>query len=137
MNPLGTATVVIAAVLAAGSAGCSNRDSPRAHPKRPTGPPVVASPGPGGVQVVTIEVDDGLRFRPSVVEMRPGRLTIRLHDGGTTPHTLRFTATDRGISNVDGGQTREATFTAAAPGSYSFVCIYHERLGMSGSVVVR
>jgi plastocyanin len=131
------AAVVTAVALVTGSAGCSNRDSPRAHPKRPTGPPVVASAGPGGVQVVTIEVDDGLRFRPSVVEMRPGKLTIRLHDGGTTPHNLRFTATDRGISNVVGGQTREATFTAAAPGTYSFVCTYHERLGMNGSVVVR
>lgn len=129
--------MVTAAALMAGSAGCSNRDSPRAHPKRPPGPPVVASAGPGGVQVVTIEVDDELRFRPSVVEMRPGKLAIRLHNSGTTPHTLRFTATDRGISSVDGGQTREATFTAAAPGTYSFVCTFHERLGMTGSVIVR
>lgn len=130
------AALVIGLVLA-GSTSCGNRDSPRAHPKRPVGPPVAASSRADGLQVVTIEVDDGLRFRPSVVEMHQGKLVLRLHDGGTTPHNLRFAGSNLGISNVEAGRTREATFTATAPGTYRFVCTYHERLGMTGSVVVR
>jgi plastocyanin len=131
------AVAATVALVGAGAGACSNRESPRAHPKRTPGPPVVASSGAGGVQVVTIEVDDGLRFRPSVVEMRPGKLLVRLHDGGDTPHNLRFADSDRGIANVESGQTSEATFTVTSPGTYSFVCTYHERLGMRGSLVVR
>lgn len=123
-------------MVVAGSAACTNRESPRAHGERGDGPPVVASVGPGGVQTVTIEADDGLRFRPSVVRMRPGKLEIRLRNGGETPHNLLFPADDRGIRNVDGGQIRTATFTIGSSGTYQFVCTYHERLGMKGSLVV-
>ncbi len=124
-----------AVLLLAAATGCSNGESPRAHPDGASGAPVVDSTGPDGVQTVTIETDDGLRFRPSVVQARPGKVAIRLHDGGDTPHNLQFG--DRpGIANVAGGQTREATFTLTSPGTYRFVCTYHERLGMTGALVI-
>jgi len=134
---LAVAALLTVGLVLAGSAACTNRKSPRAHGERGGGPPVVASAGADGVQTVTIDTDDGLRFRPSVIQMRPGKLVIRLHDGGSTPHNLLFVADNRGIRNVDGGSTREATFTISSPGTYEFVCTYHERLGMKGSLVVR
>ncbi len=131
------AAALAALALAAPLAGCTNRESPRARPPSDSGPPVPAVRGSDGVQRVTLEVDDRLRYRPAVVLAAVGRIEISLHNTGRTPHDLAFATLPVGVRNVESGATTTATFTVTRPGSYPFACDYHERLGMTGRLVVR
>jgi plastocyanin len=115
-------------------AGCTNSASPING--RPNTGTATASPV-NGVQQVTIEVGVDDRFHPSTIVVHPGRVEIVLkHDAAGAPHNLSIDGLGVFVPDVDGGQTRTASFTAPAPGKYHFVCTIHAKLGMDGTLVV-
>lgn len=130
------ASLVMALVVLA---GCSNRESPtNKRPHSGTGTASVQA----GVQTVTMTSGVDLRFHPSTVVVRPGLVRIVLVNtakpGAGPPHDVVF----NGLPAADvplavAGQTQSVTFTAPAPGTYSFVCSIHARQGQSGKLVVR
>jgi plastocyanin len=101
---------------------------------------VTATIGPDGVQHALLVANDAsFRFRPPTVIARPGKIEITLRDDGGTPHNLRFVGgplDGRGIPNVLGGGSASITLTVSHPGTYAFVCSYHEALGMRGTLRV-
>jgi hypothetical protein len=73
-------------------------------------------------------------FTPRVVTAHTGdRLTIS-NVSAVSPHT--FTIASKGIDVVNSpGQSQSITITMK-PGSYPFVCTFHQALGMTGTLVV-
>jgi plastocyanin len=129
----GTATAL--AVLVVAAAGCSN-----------TQPAVDKAPHTGsatasmvdGVQQVTVHASD-FRFAPSTITVHPGKVHIILvNDGGGAPHNLQVSKyRDKDfVPDAQNGQTTQRTFTAPAPGRYQFVCSFHVKQGMTGTLVV-
>jgi hypothetical protein len=51
-----------------------------------------------------------------------------------SPHTFTVTGTSLSLTN-DPGQTQSAVISLA-PGTYPFICLFHESLGMVGTLVV-
>jgi plastocyanin len=123
-----TALAAVAGLLAA----CSSTPST----SRPEGSATASLVS--GVQQVTIHSTDDNRFRPATITVHPGRVELILvNDGKGAPHNWQvpdFPADFVPLTSA--GQTREATFTAPAPGTYSFVCTLHEKQGMIGTLVV-
>lgn len=116
-------------------AGCSNRNAPQTD--APHRGDVTVSPGPGGVQAITINGGDDLRFHPSTFHVHPGTVKITLHDSGTTPHELEFTGKlhDQ-ISMTMQGQSNSMEFTVRTPGRYPFQCQLHVSENMTGTMIV-
>ena len=51
---------------------------------------------------------------------------------------LAFTVDDLGIDvEVEAGETSELVFTFDEPGTYDFICLPHESLGMVGQIIVQ
>lgn len=115
----------------AGLAACSSSASAPAHPAGGTASVV------NGVQQITVHAKD-FSFTPSTITVHPGKVRIVLvNDGGGAPHDWQvpdFPADF--VALTANGQTKEATFTAPAPGRYQFVCTIHIRQGMTGTLVV-
>lgn len=95
----------------------------------------VPAEGPADAQTITIDSTDRLDFVPAVVSARVGTLTITLGNSGQSPHNLVFDDSSLpAIGTVTGGKELSATYTFSAPGTYTFVCTFHN--GMDGKVVV-
>ncbi len=129
--------VLLLAVTAV--AGCSNRQA--AVNKQPHSGTGVAS-DVGGVQQIVVRSGTDLRFTPSTLVVHQGRVRILLANtarpGAGPPHDIQMS----GLPGVDvpltaAGQTHSVTFTAPAPGTYSFVCSIHAAQGQNGKLIVR
>ncbi len=95
----------------------------------------VAATGPPDAQTITIDSTDKLEFVPAVVAARVGTLTITLGNSGQNSHNLVFDDSSLpAIGTVTGGKQLSTTYTFTAPGTYTFVCTFHD--GMDGQVVV-
>jgi len=93
--------------------------------------------GGGGAMMATTVLegpDNGFTFSPSTVTVHQGQ-TITLTNVSDTPHT--FTVTGQGIDiETMPGKTDKVTIDLP-PGTYPFVCRFHESMGMKGTLVVR
>ena len=93
--------------------------------------------GGGGSMVATTVLegpDNGFTFSPSTVTVHQGQ-TITLTNVSDTAHT--FTVTGQGIDiETMPGKTDKVTIDLP-PGTYPFVCRFHESMGMKGTLVVR
>lgn len=91
-----------------------------------------------GVQQITIRTGDDLRFHPATISVHPGKVRVVLrNEGKGPPHDWQVPTFPAAFVPLAGaGQTREATFTAPAPGRYQFVCTIHERQGQIGTMTV-
>ena len=92
----------------------------------------------GGGGMAAIKVMEGLgnsfTFSPSTFTVKQGD-TITLDNVSDTPHT--FTVTGQGIDvETQPGKTAQVTIDLP-PGTYPFVCRFHESMGMTGTLVVR
>jgi plastocyanin len=128
-------TAAALAALALATAGCSNTQSP-ADKAPHTGSATASTVD--GVQQVTVHATD-FRFTPSTITVHPGKVRIILiNDGSGAPHNLQVSKyTDKDyVPDAQAGQTTERTFTAPAPGRYQFVCSFHIKQGMTGTLVV-
>ena len=95
----------------------------------------VAAAGPASAQTITVDSTDDLDFVPEVIAAKVGTLTITLGNSGQISHNLVFD--DKAlpaIGTVTGGKSLSATYTFDKPGTYAFVCTFHN--GMDGKVVV-
>jgi plastocyanin len=96
---------------------------------RTTGP---AESEPGGT--IKLEAKDNV-FEPKTIEAKAGAVTIEMNNTGVAPHT--FTNADlKADVNADAGKTVTINLTDLKPGTYKFVCKYHEVLGMVGELKV-
>ena len=94
-----------------------------------------------GVQQVTIDTGGDYRFHPSTIYVHPGAVhVILVNQGGQgagAPHTWQLEAGSMPfIGPTTVGKQNAATFTAPAPGRYTFVCTLHRNLGQTGTLVV-
>lgn len=138
--PVRRAKPRLAALLAAAAVAltaCSNAQS--ASEKRPRTGTGTASID-GGVQVVTLTTGNDYRFHPSTIVVYPGRVRIVLDNTARSgaPHNLQVTGLPAAfVPTVGAGNTTMATFTAPAPGEYTFVCTIHEAQGQTGKLIVK
>ncbi len=90
----------------------------------------------GGTTATTVMEGPGnsFTFSPSTVTATQGQ-TITLDNVSTAAHT--FTVTGQGIDvETQPGKTAQVTIDLP-PGTYPFVCRFHESMGMTGTLVVR
>ena len=114
-----------ASVLFAGCGGSSGS----------TGGGSVTAVERGGVQTATVRGTDALRFEPSTVLAKPGRIELVLDVTGGVPHNLEVAGVPgASIPNVGGHDLGRISFTVAAAGRYQLVCTYHP--AMRGVLVV-
>ena len=125
-----------AALLLAGLvvAGCSNTQS--SANRQPYLGSATASLV-DGVQQITLRASD-YRFQPSTITVHPGQVrVIVVNEGQGAPHDWQLPTIPLDyVPLASGGQTKQATFTAPAPGRYQFVCTIHRNQGMTGTLVV-
>jgi plastocyanin len=121
-------------------ASCSNRESPTN--KRPQAGTATAS-SVDGVQEIVMTSGVDLRFHPSTLVVHPGKVRIILENtakpGAGPPHNAIFAglpAADVPLATA-GRSTQSVTFTAPAPGTYTFVCSIHTAQGQTGKLIVK
>ena len=126
----------LAAVAALAVAGCQN--SVAAINRNPTVGAMTAEAGSDGIQKITVVVNDTYRFYPSTLTVHPGTVQITLkHEGTGAPHDLSVVGLPADfVPLTHAGQTSTASFTAPAPGRYTFVCTIHEAQGQTGALIV-
>lgn len=101
---------------------------------RKTSSPTPSGPGAPADGPVSLEAKDN-EFVPKSIAAKAGDITIEFKNTGVAPHT--FTATDFSVDqNVNAGASATLTLKDAKPGTYKFVCKYHESLGMTGTITV-
>ena len=99
---------------------------------------VVASPSASpeaGAAVeaeVTVEITD-FAYRDATLEVPVGT-TVRWVNNDLFPHTVTSTSDDRALASGDMSKGDEFTFTFTEPGTYEYICSFHDN--MIGSVVV-
>ena len=126
------------AALAAGCvmilAGCTTEPSINRRPQHGTATASVVD----GLQQIVVRADDTYRFNPGTIVVHPGRVLVALvNEGKGAPHD--WTLGDlpgAATSLASAGQTKTVTFTAPAPGTYTFVCTIHRKQGQTGKLVV-
>jgi plastocyanin len=92
-----------------------------------------------GVQQITVNAGDDLRFTPAVITVHPGQVELIVKNTGQgAPHNLQFPGlpVQDWIPLTSAGNTNSVTFTAPAAGTYQFVCSIHERQGQTGQLIV-
>ena len=88
----------------------------------------------GGSSVLTL-TQVNYQFTPAKITVHQGD-TITVSDTNpSTPHTFTVTGTDIDVSN-DAMSAQDVTIDLA-PGTYPFICRYHEGQGMTGTLVVK
>lgn len=91
-----------------------------------------------GIQEVTITTGDDYRFHPAHITVHPGRVRITLvNKGNGAPHDLQVLGIPGDyVPLAQGSSSTVATFTAPAPGTYTFVCTIHQKQGQTGTLTV-
>ena len=137
-----TRSVVAAGVTAAAVlvmvAGCQ-RQSPRfSGSKAPASVPAInAVTDAAGNQTVTLQMTDLLRFVPSTVNVKAGKITVTLNNAGGDPHQFEVPSLNVSTGNIPGHTSKVVTFTIpTGTGSYAFDCAYHTSEHMVGALTV-
>jgi len=123
------AALVLTGLLAAVLTSCATEPSANTRPHPGT---ATASPGGDGVQTVVVTSGVDLRFHPSTIVVHRGTVRIVLDNTakvGQGPPVQ--------IGTVQAGARASVTFTAPAPGTYSFVCTIHAAQNQTGKLIVR
>jgi plastocyanin len=98
-----------------------------------SGPTGSTSTG-GGSSVLTL-TQVNYQFTPAKVTVQQGD-TITVSDTNpSTPHTFTVTGTDIDVAN-DPMSSQDVTIDLE-PGTYPFICRFHEGQGMTGTLVVK
>ena len=88
----------------------------------------------GGSSVLTL-TQVNYQFTPAKITVHQGD-TITVSDTNpNTPHTFTVTGTDVDVSN-DPMSSQDVAIDLA-PGTYPFICRFHESQGMTGTLVVK
>jgi plastocyanin len=139
----GGSLMALAIALSLATAACSSDSTPSSSgttappPASPSASPTEdqgGSGGGGGGNSATIDAGaNGFVFTPSTVSITEGgKLTVK--NAGTVPHT--FTIQSQDINEVmQPGQSAKITISLA-PGTYPFVCTFHQSSGMTGTLTI-
>jgi plastocyanin len=141
MSVLGIIVALIVLVVAA-CGGDDESASPTSVPAKatPTDTPAASeSSDSGATKVSVINQDPGgsgsYRFSPKDFKFSMGETVEFTITAETEFHT--FTVDDLEIDvSLSAGQSEVLTFTFNKPGTYKLICIPHEALGMTGTIVV-
>jgi plastocyanin len=129
-----------AAVLALAGLLAACTTEPSANRRAHSGTATASQDG-GGVQTVVVTSGLDLRFHPSTIVVHRGTVRIVLDNtakvGQGPPHDLTFNGLPVQIGTVQAGGRASVTFTAPAPGTYSFVCTIHAAQNQTGKLIVR
>lgn len=111
-------------------------DAPVASSTPPGAPQSTAPARPPGDGPIDLEAKDNV-FAPEKITAAAGQIVIKMRNTGVAPHT--FTNADLKVDvNANGGQDAEIKLDGVKPGTYKFVCKYHEALNppMVGELTV-
>ena len=129
------AAALVVVTLSVSVAACTNR---QAAPNRRAHTGSATASTEGGIQQVTLVVNDKYRFDPSTITVHQGIVKVTLmHKGSGAPHDFSVDGAPADhLPLVSAGQTTSATFTTPSPGTYRFICTLHVAQGMTGTLVV-
>jgi plastocyanin len=130
------AMLALAVVASACSSGSSPSSSGTTQPPPPS-PTATQSPtggGTGGATTASIQAGaGGFIFSPTSVSIAKGGV-VTVKNVGTLHHS--FTIQSKGINKVlNPGDSANVTINLT-PGTYTFVCIFHQSQGMTGTLTV-
>lgn len=140
-----SAALALAAVLVASActeadngnntlAGVSQQPEVTSAAPTPTEGAATTPPAGGGDGEIKLEAKDN-EFVPKDITAKAGTINILMDNTGVAPHT--FTNKDLGVDvNANGGEQAKIKIENAKPGTYTFICIYHEALKMVGELTV-
>ena len=95
----------------------------------------VAALGTGRSQADTVTVTQtNFEFTPSTVNVVQGDTLSVANDATDSPHT--FTISDEGIDIVNNPGQTQTLEISLPPGTYPFICRFHEAIGMTGTLIV-
>jgi len=143
--------------LALVAAACAGKSSSAAGPTTPattpaTSPSATSTSGGGGygggyggkttggsgtgTATATLQQGPGGQyvFSPTKLTVTKGQ-TIDVKNVGSIPHT--FTITGKGIDVVNQAGQSQNVVIKLAPGTYTFICRFHQSLGMQGTLIVK
>ena len=83
--------------------------------------------------------DDQFRFTPRHLTATTGSISIELRATGAYPHNISFPTLHATSATVRGDIGRDTTtlrLSVDEPGTYRFICTYHDQAGMTGELVV-
>jgi plastocyanin len=128
------ATAGVTVLLAVGLAACTTQPAVNRRPHTGSTTASVAN----GLQQVTVTAGDTDRFDPSTITVHPGAVHLVLvNDGSGKPHDWTLLGLPAAHTTlIGGGVSTSVTFTAPAPGKYTFVCTVHQKQGQTGTLVV-
>jgi len=136
MKGFGLAGLLALAVVAS---ACSSSSTPSGSgTTQPPSPSATQSSdsggGGGGATSATVQAGaGGFVFSPNAVSIAEGGV-ITVKNVGTIPHT--FTIQDKGINQVlNAGDSAKITIDLP-PGTYPFICTFHQSQGMTGTLTV-
>lgn len=89
--------------------------------------------GPGGA--IDLEAKDN-EFVPKDIAAKAGDVTIEMRNTGKAPHTFTNKEQLKVDVNADAGKSATIKLTGVKAGTYKIVCIYHESVGMVGTLTV-
>lgn len=111
----------------------TDTDTPPSASATAPGAPQSTAPAVAGKDI-ELEAKDN-EFVPLQITAKAGSITIVMKNTGKAPHT--FTQSQLGVDvNADAGQTAKIEIKDAKPGTYHFICKYHEVLKMVGDLTV-
>ncbi|MEP7169881.1 MAG: T9SS type A sorting domain-containing protein [Bacteroidota bacterium] len=87
---------------------------------------------------VIVNVED-FEFDPAIFTINVGDQVMWMWDNSAGQHTTTSTTIPAGATSWDeviGQNSQMFTYTATVPGSYDYVCLYHQSMGMIGHFTV-
>jgi len=91
------------------------------------------STGGGGSSVATVG-QVNFSFDPAEIAVKSGATITVDNTSRGTPHTFTIPGSDIDVTN-DGGASQDVNIDLP-PGTYEFVCRFHESSGMTGTITV-
>jgi uncharacterized cupredoxin-like copper-binding protein len=98
-----------------------------------------ASSPAAGVQSVTLNALDSFKFDPTTITAKVGQpVQVVIANKGVLEHSFVIDELNVKLERVQGGATRDVTFTPTQAGTYVFYCntAGHKEAGMTGTLVV-
>jgi plastocyanin len=125
--------IPLALVITAASIfySCS-KNSSYSTPGGGTPPPGGGTPPGGNTTTITM---DNMMFSPKVDTVTMGSVVTWSNTDGITHTATSDDGTTFSSGNVAGGSNFK--FTAATAGTFTYHCIYHQSMGMVGTLVVK
>jgi plastocyanin len=123
----------LALLVALAGVACSKSSTPSATPGTSASPGTSTTGGAASTKSIVQGANGQLVFFPSSVSVKTGT-TLTIQNVGSVPHTFTISGQGVDVTN-DTGQTHQVTISLS-PGTYPFICRFHESSGMTGTLTV-